>query len=544
VIAFADILGNDSDADLDTLSISAVSNGVGGTVELVAGGVKFTPAANFSGPASFEYTLSDGRGGTDTGKVSFSVTAVNDAPTVTTPVTVNTNEDTKLVGQVAASDADGDVLVYQAGTAQHGTVSVNAQGQYTYTPTSNYNGADSFIITVSDGIAPAVDVVVNVTIAAVNDAPTVTSPVAASTNEDTVLVGQIAASDVDGNTLTFQAGAAQHGTVSVNAQGQYTYTPTLNYNGSDSFTIKVGDGIAPPVDAVVNVTVAAVNDAPVTVNDVGTAGENQSKAFALTANDTDVEDGVPPTLTGFEVTGVSGISLSNAAAQSAFSINRSGQLQFNPGNLFDGLNNGENATVTIRYTAQDSAHAPSTGTFTLTVAGETDANVINGTNSANILFGTGGVDLINARGGADFIFAEGGDDIVNAGDGNDFVFGGAGKDILRGEAGQDSLSGDNGDDTLIGGRGNDLLYGGQGNDTFVFQRGDGRDTVFDFKSGAGSDDVIQLDADAFANFNALMQSGAVTNTLIGAEIEYADGSSITLVGVNKNTLTVDDFRFA
>ena len=60
---------------------------------------------------------------------------------------------------------------------------------------------------------------------AVNDAPTVTSPVAANTNEDTVLVGQIAASDVEGNTLSYQAGNAQHGTVSVNAQGQYTYTP-------------------------------------------------------------------------------------------------------------------------------------------------------------------------------------------------------------------------------------------------------------------------------------------------------------------------------
>jgi hypothetical protein len=65
VIPFADI--NDTDADLDTLSISAVSNALGGTVELVANGVRFTPAANFNGPASFEYTVSDGRGGSDTG---------------------------------------------------------------------------------------------------------------------------------------------------------------------------------------------------------------------------------------------------------------------------------------------------------------------------------------------------------------------------------------------------------------------------------------------------------------------------------------------
>ncbi|UPJ51762.1 choice-of-anchor I family protein [Bradyrhizobium sp. 200] len=544
VIPLADILGNDTDADLDMLSITALANIVGGTAEIVAGGIRFTPAANFSGPASFEYTISDSHGGSDIGKVSFNVTAVNDAPTVTSPVTANTNEDTALVGQVVASDAEGNALTYQAGTAQHGTVSVNAQGQYTYTPVLNCNGSDSFVIQVSDGIAAPVDVVVNVTVAAVNDAPTVTSPVAANTSEDTPLVGQIAASDVDGNVLSYQAGTAQHGTVTVNAQGQYTYTPALNYNGSDSFVIQVSDGIAPPVDAVVNVTVAAVNDAPITVDDAATVGENQSTVFALTANDSDVEDGVPPTLTAFEVTGVSGINLSNAAAQSAFSINQSGQLQFNPGNLFDGLNDGESATVSIRYTAQDSAHAPSTGNFTLTVAGETDANVINGTNGSNLLFGTEGVDLVNARGSADIVFGQGGDDIVNAGAGNDFLFGGAGKDILRGEAGRDILFGENGNDTLAGGQGADQLFGGQGNDTFVFQRGDGRDTVFDFQSGAGSDDVIQLDAAAFADFNALMQSGAVSNTQIGTEIQYTDGSSITLVGVNKATLTVDDFRFA
>ncbi|KRQ97736.1 choice-of-anchor I family protein [Bradyrhizobium valentinum] len=545
VIPLADILGNDTDADLDALSITALANIVGGTAEIVVGGIRFTPAANFNGAASFEYTLSDGNGGSDIGKVSFTVTAVNDAPVPTTPVAVQTNEDTQLVGQIAVTDAEGDTLSYAVGTAaQHGTVSVNAQGQYTYTPALNFNGSDSFIIKVSDGIAPPVDVVVNMTVAPVNDAPTATSPVAANTNEDTQLVGQIVASDVDGNALSYQAGTAQHGTVSVNAQGQYIYTPDLNFNGSDSFIIKVSDGIAPPVDAVVNVTVAPVNDAPVTVDDVATVGENQSKAFALTANDSDVEDGVPPTLTAFEVTGVSGINLSNANAQSAFTINQSGQLQFTPGNLFDGLNTGESATVSISYTARDAANAASTGNFTLTVTGETDANVINGTNGSNLLFGTEGVDLVNAGGSTDFVFAQGGDDVVNAGTGNDFVFGGAGKDILRGEAGRDILFGENGNDTLAGGRGNDQLYGGQGNDTFVFQRGDGRDLVFDFQSGAGSDDVIQLDAAAFADFNALMQSGAVSNTQIGTEIEYSDGSSITLVGVNKATLTVDDFRFA
>jgi Ca2+-binding RTX toxin-like protein len=298
------------------------------------------------------------------------------------------------------------------------------------------------------------------------------------------------------------------------------------------------------VDAVVNVAVAPVNDAPVTVDDAATVGENQSMAFNLAANDTDVEDGAPPSLTGFQVTGVSGINMDPANAQSAFAIDQDGQLQFTPGNLFDGLNTGENASVSISYTVKDSAQATSTGNFTLTVTGETDANVINGTNGTNLLFGDDGIDLINAKSGGDFVFAAGGADVVNAGAGNDFVFGGAGGDTLRGEAGRDTLFGDDGADVLDGGAGNDLLYGGQGNDIFVFQFGDGRDLVFDFKAGAGSDDMIQMDQGVFADFNAMMQSGAVQNTQIGAEIAYADGSSITLLGVSKANLTVDDFRFA
>lgn len=545
VISFAHILGNDTDADLDTLSITAVSNAVGGVAEIVAGGVKFTPNANFNGTALFDYTLSDGRGGSDQGRVNFTVTAVNDAPVSVSPVAASTNEDTQLVGQIGVTDVDGDVLTYQVGTAaQNGTVSINAQGQYTYTPNLNFNGSDSFVIKVGDGIAPPVDALVNVTVNAVNDAPVVVSPVAGQTSEDTQLVGQVTATDVDGDVLTYQVGtAAQNGTVSVNAQGQYTYTPGLNFNGNDSFIIKVSDGTA-LVDAVVNVAVAPVNDAPTTVDDVATVGENQSMAFNLAANDTDVEDGVPPILTGFQVTGVSGINLTPANAQSAFAIDQNGQLKFTPGNLFDGLNTGENATVSISYTVKDSAQATSTGNFTLTVNGETDANVINGTNGTNLLFGTDGIDLINAKSGGDFVFAAGGADVVNGGAGNDFLFGGSGGDTLRGEAGRDTLSGDDGNDVLAGGAGNDLLYGGQGNDTFVFQFGDGRDLVFDFKAGAGSDDTIQLDQGVFADFNALMQSGAVQNTQIGAEIAYADGSSITLLGVNKTNLTVDDFRFA
>ncbi|MCJ1893205.1 Ig-like domain-containing protein, partial [Pseudomonas nitroreducens] len=87
------------------------------------------------------------------------------------------------------------------------------------------------------------DSVVNVNVTPVNDAPT-TADQSKTTAEDTALTGKIVATDVDGDTLSyaFQSQAA-HGTVVLNtATGDYTYTPSKDYNGPDSFTVRVSDG--------------------------------------------------------------------------------------------------------------------------------------------------------------------------------------------------------------------------------------------------------------------------------------------------------------
>ncbi|HEY0111832.1 MAG TPA: tandem-95 repeat protein, partial [Allosphingosinicella sp.] len=83
VVSLADLLTGDTDPDENSLSITQVAAGIGGTVllDIEASTVTFTPTADFSGLASFTYTVSDGKGGTDTGSVSVNVTAVNDAPT-------------------------------------------------------------------------------------------------------------------------------------------------------------------------------------------------------------------------------------------------------------------------------------------------------------------------------------------------------------------------------------------------------------------------------------------------------------------------------
>ncbi|MDB5694908.1 MAG: tandem-95 repeat protein [Sphingomonas bacterium] len=82
-IQTSELLGNDSDADGGTPSITGVTAVTGGTVSLSGTIITFTPTADFNGPASFDYTLIDGQGGSDTGRASFTITGVNDIPTLT-----------------------------------------------------------------------------------------------------------------------------------------------------------------------------------------------------------------------------------------------------------------------------------------------------------------------------------------------------------------------------------------------------------------------------------------------------------------------------
>ncbi len=116
-----------------------------------------------------------------------------------------------------------------------------------------------------------------------------------------------------------------------------------------------------------------------------------------------------------------------------------------------------------------------------------------GTAAADWMDGGAGNDRLYGRAGNDWLFGRAGDDTLNGGtgndilvgdDGNDTLNGGAGNDILSGGVGRDTLNGDAGNDTLIGGVGNDNLYGGAGDDVYVFNRGDGKDTIDDAGSRA------------------------------------------------------------
>ena len=86
------------------------------------------------------------------------------------------------------------------------------------------------------------------------------------------------------------------------------------------------------------------------------------------------------------------------------------------------------------------------------------------------------------------------DNIIAGNYGDDTIYGSNGVNILYGEAGNDSLYGGSNIDTLIGGKGNDYLQGGYGNDTYIFSKGDGKDTIYDEDSTKGNLDTIRFGA--------------------------------------------------
>lgn len=205
--------------------------------------------------------------------MQFDNVAVRQLVTNQTPAALDdsysTPQDTALTRAapgVLANDSDpeGATLTAQlASTTTHGTLTLNADGSFSYTPAAGYSGSDSFTYRASDGTNSSTAATVTITVSAVNKAPTAQND-SYSTAQDTVLTRAAPGvltndSDPEGATLTARlASTAAHGTLTLNADGSFSYTPTAGYSGSDSFTYQASDGTNSSAAATVTITVSAV----------------------------------------------------------------------------------------------------------------------------------------------------------------------------------------------------------------------------------------------------------------------------------------------
>ena len=315
---FTGLLDGTDANSTDILKFTIISNGAKGNAVITdqnTGSFTYTPDPNKNGTDSFTYLLSDGISG-DYGTVTIAINPVNDAPQAD-DLSVTTNEDRAVSGNLHASDIENDPLSYSIVTdGNKGSVRITnaSTGAFTYTPITNANGVDTFTYQVDDG-KPVNNLsniaTVTVTINPVNDPPTIDLQ-NLSTNEDVQKTITLTGSDVDTATrLSFAVTVNPfHGSLGAigtpvcggalpnNCTAQVTYTPNLNYNGSDSFTFTVNDGTASSAPATVSITIDSVNDPPVITSTPGLgATQNVLYQYRVTAVDPDVGDALTYSLT-------------------------------------------------------------------------------------------------------------------------------------------------------------------------------------------------------------------------------------------------------
>jgi CshA-type fibril repeat protein len=351
IMAFADIDG-------DTLTFSATGLPLGlsinPTTGVISGSIDNSASQTNGGVYTIAVTANDGRGGTVTANFTWTVT--NPAPVAANDTAV-TNEDTPVTIAVLANDADpdGDTLTIGAASAGHGTVTINANGTLTYTPASNYNGADTIIYTISDGEGGRSTATVTITVAAVNDAPTTIGlPGQHDADSDVITVPVASAfSDVDGDTLTFSAGGLPPG-LSINPVTGVisgTLPPDASLTGPYSVTVTATD---PSGQAASTTFVWMIqNVPPLADDDVAMTAEDTSVTVFVMANDVDPDGDA--------------IRIVDASAtHGTVTINGHNSLTFTPDADFHGV-----AEVTYRITDDEGGFSTATLTVTVTAVNDT-----------------------------------------------------------------------------------------------------------------------------------------------------------------------------
>lgn len=367
----------------------------------------------------------------------------------------------------------------------------------------------------------------------------------------------------------------------ISAEGTLTVTNIdqfqFNSIGSDGVGISLfseGNNLFASIDVLPNI-------APVANDDAFAGSETATISGDLLLND-DGTDQAEFTLASVNGSSANISAIISLASGATLTVQADGSFVYDPNGAFDSLVSGQAGTDSFIYTIEDSFGAADQATAVLTISGEgvvippkpvgtsgpdefsgtsqadqfdggggddtisgggggdtlsggTGKDQIDGGGGKDLLQGNGGKDLLQGKGGKDTLEGGGGRDTLEGGGGKDLLDGGGGKDLLQGGGGKDtldggggkdSMEGGNGRDEIIGGRGSDILTGGGGGDRFIFDRGNGRDTITDFQQGrdkivieGGANDfgdlrIIQVGDDVriqIANTRVIVEDDLVSN---------------------------------
>ena len=579
-----------TDPDGDTALTYHLVAPVAGLTLDTTGSFTYVPPANINGNINFQYVVRDSDNAESVAQ-TFVITlaAVNDAPVAAASGnTAAGTEDMLLTGALpAATDVDGDTPLTYHLVAPLTGLTLNANGTFSYQPPANANGNVTFDYVVRDPSgAESQPRPFVITLAPVNDTPiAVANSYAAS--EDTTLTIAVAAgvrandSDVEtaqASLTTSVATGPVNGTLNLNTDGSFTYTPNANFAGVDTFTYRTSDGVAQSTPATVTITVAGVNDAPVLLSNSGATWSISVNENIATRVATIFASDIDSATVNYRIVG-------GADAASFLIDGTTGALSFvAPPDFETPIDVGTNNIYNVIVEAYDAGGATDRQSLAVRVLDSADAAPILGTANADTLNGTGGSDLIESLAGNDRVLAQAGNDLIRAtiGDGTDYYSGGAGTDTYSlaattagatvnlaagtasstqtgtdtlvsienvvGSTGADTIVGSNPANRLEAGAGNDTVTGGAGADTFVFTGAFGVDRITDFVAAGTGHDWVELDAAMFTGYTDVAQilaSPLLTQQGADARLTTVDGNnSITFAATTVAVLqaNLDDFR--
>jgi hypothetical protein len=293
------VLSNDSDPDGDEVLLSSISQPANGTAQVTDGNasITYSPDPNFYGSDSIDYTIQDGYGGLAIATVTINVTSVNDVP-VAFDDFYQSEEDEELtippLGILGNDiDIEGDALlsVLQS-SPTNGMLELALDGSFTYTPNANFNGVDSFIYKANDGTDDSNLATVTISVLQVNDAP-IANDDEYAIDEDIPLNMTAPGvldndSDVDGDSVTaILVEDVSNGILTLSDDGSLIYIPNANFNGVDTFTYRISDGVEESNLAAVSIEVSAVNDPPTAYDLTAIVEENGEVVITLGGSDVD-----------------------------------------------------------------------------------------------------------------------------------------------------------------------------------------------------------------------------------------------------------------
>ncbi|MCL6338828.1 tandem-95 repeat protein [Pectobacterium carotovorum subsp. carotovorum] len=396
--------GTFTDPDGDTLTLSAtLADGTALPAWLsfnpATGTFSGTPANGDVGSLTIKVTATDGSNASVSTTFGLTVTNVNDAPVVATPLPAQSvAQDGSLSFTVPAgtfTDPDGDTLTLSAtladGTALPTWLSFNpATGTFSGTPANGDVGSLTIKVTATDGSNASVSTTFGLTVTNVNDAPVVATPIPAqSVAQDGSLSFTVPAgtfTDPDGDTLTLSAtladGTALPAWLSFNpATGTFSGTPANGDVGSLTIKVTATDGSSASVSTTFGLTVTNVNDAPVVSGTIAAQSIAQGGSLNVTVPAGTFTDPDGDTLT-------LSATLADGTALPAW-------LSFNPATgTFSGTPaNGDVGSLTIKVTATDGSSASVSTTFGLTVTNVNDAPVVSGTIAAQSIAQGGSLNV-------------------------------------------------------------------------------------------------------------------------------------------------------